>query len=114
MTRGVSLYLEDIVSAINKIGKYTKRLSFNRLKKDGKTIDAVIRNLEIIGEASKHLPREIKEKYSNIPWKEIVGMRNKVIHEYFGVDVDILWDTINEDIPALKRKIRVLKSALDK
>ena len=114
MIRGVSLYLEDIVSAINKIEKYTKRLSFNRLKKDEKTIDAVIRNLEIIGEAAKHLPKQIKEKYFNIPWKEIVGMRNKVIHEYFGVDVDILWGTINEDIPDLKRKIRELKSTIDK
>ena len=114
MKRSANLYLDDITTAINKIVRYTKKASFNKFKKDEKTIDAVIRNLEIIGEAAKHLPKQIKEKYSNIPWKEIVGMRNKVIHEYFGVDVDILWDTINEDIPVLKRKIRVLKSNLDK
>lgn len=109
MKRGANLYLDDITSAINKIERYTKKISFNKFKKDEKTIDAVTRNLEIIGEAVRYIPKEIKEKYSNIPWKEIIGMRNKVIHEYFGVDVDILWDTIKEDIFDLKRKIRNIK-----
>lgn len=109
MVRDVTLYLEDIVNAIHKIEKYTRGVSFNRFKKEEKTIDAVIRNLEIIGEAVKHIPKEVKEKYPNIPWKEIIGMRNKVIHEYFGIDVDILWDTIKEDICNLKRKIKYIK-----
>ena len=84
-------------------------LSFEDFRNDGKTKDAVIRNLEIIGEAVNRIPKEIKRKYPNIPWQQIIGMRNKVIHEYFGVDVGILWKTIREDIPSFKRSIKKIK-----
>ena len=88
---------------------YTKDYNFSKFKKDFKTIDAVIRNLEIIGEASKVLPLEFRKVHKNIPWKEIAGMRNKVTHEYFGVDEGILWATVSEDIPALLKEISKMK-----
>jgi uncharacterized protein with HEPN domain len=106
--RNIDLYLLDIISAIDNIIKYTKNLSLAKYRKDGKTIDAVIRNLEIIGEAANNLPKEITIVNSNIPWDKIIAMRNKVIHEYFGVDVDILWQTIKEDLPELRKQIRKL------
>ena len=107
--RSVSLYIADIKDAIKKIEKYTKGLTLNSFGKDAKTIDAVVRNIEIIGEAAKHIPHEIRLKYVQVPWKEIIGARSKMIHEYFGVDTDILWKTIKEDIPFLKKQISTLK-----
>lgn len=107
--RNVPLYLEDIKGSIKRIEGYTKRLSFNSFSKDEKTVDAVIRNLEIIGEAANNIPKEIKVNYPDIPWEKMISMRNKIIHEYFGVDLDILWATIKEDIPELKRKIRKIR-----
>lgn len=99
------LYFQDIADSIRNIEKYTKGFSFDDFFEDGKTVDAVVRNLEIIGEASRHVSRQTKRKYPEIPWAQIVGMRNKVIHEYSGVDLTILWKTVEEDIPDLKRKI---------
>ena len=107
--RDIKLYINDIISAISKIEKYTKNISFSKFSQDDKTIDAVIRNIEIIGEASKNIPKEIQDKNIDIPWRMISSMRNKVAQEYFGVDVDILWKTIKEDIIELKKKIKKLK-----
>lgn len=109
MKRGINLYVYDIKVSIAKIERYTKGILLGNLKKDEKTIDAVIRNLGIIGEAAKNIPKEVKDKYRDVPWREIIGMRNKVIHEYFGVDIDILWKTIKEDLPMLRKKIGVIK-----
>ncbi len=107
--RDLFLYIDDIYSSCNKILAYTKGYNFSQFKKDLKTIDAVIRNLEIIGEASKRLPVEFRKIHKNIPWKEIAGMRNKVTHEYFGVDERILWATVREDIPVLLKEIYEVK-----
>lgn len=107
--RDIFLYIDDIYLACNRILKYTKGYNLAKLKKDEKTADAVARNLEIIGEATKSLPPELKEKYKKIPWKEITGMRNKVVHEYFGIDQEILWVTIQKDIPALKKEISKIR-----
>lgn len=79
---------------------------------DTKTIDAVVRNLSVIGEAVNNIPDEIKIKYQDIPWDEIIGMRNKVIHEYFGVDADILWETIKTDLPIFKKQILKLSKEI--
>lgn len=104
------LYLQDILTSISRIEDYTKSLSLKDLEDDWKTIDAVVRNLEILGEAAKNMPEEVVEKYPDIPWSNMVSMRNKVIHEYFGVDLDILWKTIKEDLPLLEKQIEeVLK-----
>ena len=85
---------------------FKKGMSLDKFKNDIKTIDAVIRNIEIIGEAAKYIPTEVRLKHIEIPWKEIIGTRSKVIHEYFGVDVSILWQTVTEDLPKLKIQIK--------
>ncbi|MFH1877488.1 MAG: DUF86 domain-containing protein [Candidatus Omnitrophota bacterium] len=109
MKRAPELYIADIVTSIKKIEKYTKDMLFEEFKKDDKTVDSVIRNLEVIGEAAKNLKKHCKDIYPDIPWQVMISMRNKVIHEYFGIDLSILWSTIKYDIPHLKRNIVKLK-----
>ncbi len=101
--RGDKLYFEDIINSIEKIEKYVDGMNVEEFYNDFKTIDAVVRNLSIIGEAANNLSENIKIKNPDIPWNEVVGMRNKIIHEYFGVDEEILWKTIKDDLPELKR-----------
>lgn len=103
--RETKLYLEDIKDCIRKIEQYTKGESFDAFTHNTMIIDAVVRNIEIIGEAANNMPEELKEKHVEIPWYEIKGMRNRIVHEYFGVDEKVLWDTIKEDIPKLKEQI---------
>ncbi len=107
------LYLTDIREAIDKIIGYTKGMSFEIFCRDAKTIDAVVRNIEIIGEAAKHLPKDLQLKYPTVPWKQIIGARAKVAHEYFGVDLKIIWKTIQEDLPALKKQVNVAIKEVD-
>ncbi|MGB9730055.1 MAG: DUF86 domain-containing protein [Thermoprotei archaeon] len=103
-------YLQDIIDSINDIEDFTQGMSFEDFARDKKTINAVIRSLEVIGEATKNIPKSIRERYPSVPWKKMAGMRNKMIHEYFGVDIKILWKTIKKDIPPLKQLIQdVLK-----
>lgn len=107
--RDPDLYIEDIKDSINRIESYTESMDFDDFVKDSKTIDAVIRNLSIIGEAVRNLPDELKSDHPDIPWKEIIGMRNKVVHEYFGVDEEILWETAKKDLPGFKKQIDRIK-----
>lgn len=107
--RELFLYIDDIHSSCNKILAYTKGYNLTKFKKDLKTIDAVIRNLEIIGEAAKALPLEFRKIHKNIPWKAITGMRDKVTHEYFGIDEEILWVTVRDDISTLIKEISAIK-----
>ena len=108
--RDPKLYLTDILSSIEKIASYIKAISFEKFEEDEKTLDAVVRNLEIIGEAAKYISQDedFIDKNPHIPWREMVSMRNKVLHEYFGVDIDILWKTVTEDLPKLKAQIKNL------
>ena len=99
------MYLEDIEIAMNRIAEYIDGFTFNDFKKDYKTVDAVIRNFEIIGEAAKNLPQFIKEKYIEVPWKEMYILRNKVTHEYFGIDYEIIWDVATNYLPLNKIQI---------
>jgi len=99
------LYFEDIKDSIEKIEKYIKNLSFEEFNKNTLVIDVVVRNLIIIGEAVRNIPEEVKLGNPNVSWNEAIGMRNKVTHEYFGVDEDILWKTIKEDLPTFKKQI---------
>jgi len=100
------MYLEDILSSIDRIQEYISGLDFQQFKKDYKTVDAVIRNFEIIGEASKNSPQNIKEKYPNVPWSEMYLLRNKISHEYFGVDYEIIWDVAYNYLPENRTQIK--------
>ena len=92
----------DILKSILLIEIYVKDLSFGDFKKDQKTIGAVLRNFEIIGEAAKHVPSEVSVKYKHTEWSDIIEMRNLIVHEYFGISLKIVWETIQKDIPLLK------------
>ena len=99
------MYLEDMQLAMNRIAEYIKGYDYELFKKDYKTVDAVIRNFEIIGEASRSLDDSIKNKYPDVPWKEMYYLRNRVTHEYFGVDYDIIWDVAVNHLPVNKLQI---------
>lgn len=99
------IYLLHIKDAIKKIDIYVNNLDFEEFRKKLIVQDAVIRQFEIIGEAAKRLSEDFKNHNSNIPWKYIIGMRNRLIHNYFGVDIDTVWETIVKDIPNLKKEI---------
>jgi len=101
-------YLNDILESVEDIRSFTNSMSCEDFESDKKTLYAVIRCLEIIGEAVKKIPINIREKYPEIPWKEIGGMRDKLIHEYFGVDIETIWDTIHEDLSPLKESVTII------
>jgi uncharacterized protein with HEPN domain len=93
------LCLEDIVLSMQRVQEYITGLDFQKFKRDYKTVDAVIRNFEIIGEASKNLSETIKSRYAHVPWKEMYLLRNRISHEYFGIDYEIIWNIVTEDLP---------------
>jgi uncharacterized protein with HEPN domain len=103
--RDIEDYLKDIVENIDKIVKFTSGISYEDFVNNDEKVYAVIRAIEIIGEATKNVPQSIRKKYPEIPWKDMAGMRDKVIHEYFGVDAKIVWITATKEIPPLKDKI---------
>ena len=106
MPRDFRVYLDDICSAADKIRRYTAGLSFDTLRNDERTIDAVVRNLEIIGEAVKQLPADIRAQHPEVDWKRLAGLRNVLIHEYFGIDLEIVWDILQSKLPALEARVR--------
>lgn len=110
--RDYRLYLEDIQNSAQKIERFTKGLTLPKFQKDVLVIDAVIRNLEVIGEASKNIPDKIKKRYPDIEWEKITALRNILAHEYFGVDHEILWNIVSTKLPGLKKAINAaLKAA---
>lgn len=94
-------FLNDSKEAILRINVYVENLSYEEFLKDIKTQDAVVRNLEIIGEAIKNISEELKKKYPKIPWKDLTGIRDKLIHHYFGVNLDIVWNIVKEELPGI-------------
>jgi len=104
------MYLEDMQLAMSRIAEYLEGYDFKRFKKDYKTVDAVIRNFEILGEASRTLDDEIKNKYPEVPWREMYYLRNRVTHEYFGVDYEIIWDVAINHLPNNKLQIDAILS----
>ncbi len=110
MKRDYRDYFQDIIDSINDIEAFIKGMHFEAFVGDRKTTNAVIRSIEVVGEATKNIPKSIRDKHPSVPWKKMTGMRDKLIHEYFGVDLEILWKTAKEDIPSLKSLIQeVLK-----
>jgi uncharacterized protein with HEPN domain len=98
-------YIDHILDCIRKINEFSVGLTFDQFKENELVQDAIIRNIEIIGEASKRISSESKQTYYKIPWKEITGMRDKLIHDYMGTDVAVVWKTIKQDIPTLENLI---------
>jgi len=113
MKRDVNLFIQDILESIKLIEDYTKGINKEEFLKKNNNLqmkDAILRRLEIIGEAVKNIPEDFKNQYSDIPWKKIAGMRDILIHEYFGVMLGRVWKTAKEDLPELKEKIlKILK-----
>jgi len=109
--RTCKMYFEDILTAIVRILEYTEGFDFPGFKRDYKTVDAVIRNFEIIGEAAKNIPDEIKEQYPEVPWDEMYALRNRISHAYFGIDYEIIWNIIFQSLPENKSQIeRIIKA----
>ncbi len=100
--RAIGDYLEDILKAMSDVLEFVADMDFDEFTRDTKTMYAVVRAIEIIGEATKKIPQSFKQKYPGIPWREMAGMRDKVIHEYFGVSPRRVWETVKRDIPSLK------------
>lgn len=106
--------IEDILRAIEKIEDYLRGLTLNQFKKNELVVDAVVRNLEIIGEASKNIPSHIRRSYSGIPWNLMYGMRNILIHEYFGIDLKIVWHTAKKNLPPLQKQLEMILKEIKK
>ena len=114
MKRDYSLYIKDILDCIERVEEFVGDLNFDEFLADDKTSSAVVRKLEIIGEATKNIPKFITQEYDEIPWKEMARMRDKIIHFYFGVDYEIVWSVIKERLPEIKPTIRQILEDMKK
>lgn len=114
MQRDYKAYINDILEAINRIQSYTTNFTIDDFSESQLYQDAVVRNLEIIGEAVKRLPKELIKKYPNISWKKIAGLRDILIHAYFGIDIEIIWDVVQNKLPELKEQILLIQSKIKK
>jgi uncharacterized protein with HEPN domain len=99
--RDIRLYLKDILEALRAVEKFVEGMEFNEFQADDKTSSAVIRKFEVIGEAAKNIPEAIQEKYPGVPWKEMAGFRDKLIHFYFGIKYDLVWKSVKSRVPEL-------------
>ncbi|MBN1114241.1 MAG: DUF86 domain-containing protein [Oligoflexia bacterium] len=108
--RDYNLYIKDIINSVDSINSFIAGMDFHDFINDDKTFSAVIRKLEIIGEASKKIPAHIKKKIDNIPWKKVAGMRDVLIHDYFGVDDKLVWETIKNDLNILISELKKLNN----
>ncbi len=102
MNRDYKLFVKDMLDCINKIEGFVKDISYDDFIEDDKTSSAVVRKLEVIGEATKNIPKEIRQKYKELPWRDMAGMRDKVIHFYFGVDYEVVWKVVKERLPEIR------------
>jgi len=114
MKRDYSLFLKDMLAAINSIETFVEEMTLAGFMQDDKTASAVIRKFEIIGEAVKQLPEDFRKKHSEIPWNSMAGMRDRLIHAYFGIDFRLVWDAIQMEIPKLKADLKKILVELEK
>ncbi|WP_182022757.1 HepT-like ribonuclease domain-containing protein [Haloquadratum walsbyi] len=106
-------YLDDILDGVEKIKRYTREMTYEEFVDDSKTVDAVLRNFEVIGEAAKNVPDEIRQEYDDVPWSEMTGMRDKLIHGYATVELQIVWTTIQEEVPSLGAQIESVRDEIE-
>jgi len=108
MNRSFRTFLEDIREAAEKIAKYIEGLDYTKFMENDMVCDAVVRNLEIAGEAARNISDELRTRYSQIPWRQLVGLRNIMIHAYFGVDYENIWKIVSEELPAISSSISTI------
>jgi uncharacterized protein with HEPN domain len=101
-------YLNDIIEAIEKAEAFSRNMTMEEFVSDDKTLYATVRAIEIIGEASKHVPDSVRIRFPDLPWRQMSGMRDKLIHAYFGVDATVIWKTVKEDIPPIKNALELV------
>ena len=106
--RSEALLIEDILEAIAKIREYTTGMNLEHFVSSGMAADAVVRNFEIIGEAANRLPEAFTEQHQEVEWHKIIGLRHRIVHHYFGVDLDIIWAIIQQDLPALEAQVTII------
>ena len=114
MKRNCRDYLMDILNAIDETAEFTADMSYEEFCMDRKTSNAVVRSLEVLGEAVRNVPDVYKRRAPEIPWAKMLGMRNRLIHEYFGVDLEIVWKTVKVALPPLRTRIQTLLAEIDK
>ncbi len=105
MPRDYKVYLEDILISVEKITRFVKGISYESFITNEMLLDAVLFNLEVLGEAAKHIPEEIRKRYPTIEWRSISGLRNIIVHQYFRLNLRIIWDTVQNELPTLRRSI---------
>ena len=114
MKRDYKLFIKDILECINKIDNFVGEMSFDEFMRDEKTKSAVVRELEVMGEATKNIPKSIRDKYKNLPWSQIAKTRDKIIHFYFGVDYEVIWEVVKKRLPEIKAVIERIFKELEK
>ncbi len=113
MRRDYTLFIKDILDAIDRIEEFIGNMEYGEFIQDDKTSTAVVKKIEIIGEAIKNIPRDVRVEYRAIPWKDIVGMRNKITHNYFKIDYEIVWNVVKEKLPVLKIQIKQVMKEME-
>ena len=112
--RSVRLFVGDMIAAIAKIARYTEGMDATSFAADEFTVDAVLRNLEVLGEAARNVPEEVRDAHPEIPWRRVVGLRNIVAHVYFGVDLENVWKIVSENVPPVRPALEGLLEELER